>query len=309
MKTPGILLFVLLAAGLARGPAQETPSPAAPVPVTAPKVDLPGASPAENIALFPPVKLPPLPFQYFLAAENKGRAAKKIPLRQIERKGAPSLDGEGADQFQVPAMRQTKGTNWLKGTKPLPPGFPLTFHDQTLIRAIPNASSTVLLYHAFPEAPRYLVAVDRVSGKPSVAFDFEKSILAPKTKDKQFGQQGVTWALQEGDILYMSRGHNGYAKDAGGQSGYLFAWSIPEQKLLWNSRPLVCNSDNFVIVGDVIICGYGFTAEPDFLYQINRWTGAVIDTIKLKTGPEYLVRKDGKLYVRTYDSNYVFECP
>jgi hypothetical protein len=278
--------------------------------VTVPKVNVAGASGAEAIALFPPHNLAALPFQYFVAPGVKAPVVKKIALKQISQtKSDASLVGEGEDQYKVPATAKTQGTNWIKGTHPLPAGFPLTFQDHTLIRAIPNSDSTVLLYHAFPEAPRYLVAVDGVSGKPTVAFDFEKSIFAPKTKDRQFARQGVTWAVQEGDILYMARGHNGYAKDAGGQTGYLFAWSIPEQKVLWNSQPVVCNSDNFVIVGDVIICGYGFTDEPDFLYQINRWTGAVLDTMKMRTGPEYFVRKAGKLHVRTYDSHIVFDCP
>ena len=35
------------------------------------------------------------------------------------------------------------------------------------------------------------------------------------------------------------------------------------------------NSMNFVVKGDVILCGYGFTSEEDYLYQINRNTGEI----------------------------------
>ena len=72
------------------------------------------------------------------------------------------------------------------------------------------------------------------------------------------------------------------------------------------SKPLVCNSYNFEIVDDIIITGYGFTAEPDYLFQIDRLTGAVLETYKLKSKADYIICKDDKLYVRTYDTDYVF---
>ena len=67
------------------------------------------------------------------------------------------------------------------------------------------------------------------------------------------------------------------------------------------------NSINFVVEGFVLICGYGFTAEPDYLYQINRNTGEIIDRLLLKKMPDLIVEQDGKLYVHTYSYNYVIE--
>jgi hypothetical protein len=69
----------------------------------------------------------------------------------------------------------------------------------------------------------------------------------------------------------------------------------------------VCNSYNFLVRGDYIITGYGFTAEPDYLYVLDRRTGKTLSRIRLRTGPSYVIEKAGKLYVRTYDTNYVFE--
>jgi hypothetical protein len=57
----------------------------------------------------------------------------------------------------------------------------------------------------------------------------------------------------------------------------------------------------------VIVAGYGFTRESDFLYLVERKTGDVIAKHALKTGPEYVLEKDGKIYVRAYDTDYVFE--
>ena len=57
---------------------------------------------------------------------------------------------------------------------------------------------------------------------------------------------------------------------------------------------------------DVIVCGYGFTDEDDYLYQLDTHTGKTLDRIPLKSGPSYIFNRDGVLYVRTYNTNYEF---
>ena len=69
----------------------------------------------------------------------------------------------------------------------------------------------------------------------------------------------------------------------------------------------MANADNFAIIDDFIICGYGFTAEDDYLYILDKYTGKVLDRILLKTGPDYIYEIGDKLYVRTYNTNYVFD--
>ena len=32
---------------------------------------------------------------------------------------------------------------------------------------------------------------------------------------------------------------------------------------------MMIDRDDFEIVDDIIFCGYGFTAEPDYLYQLD----------------------------------------
>ena len=44
-------------------------------------------------------------------------------------------------------------------------------------------------------------------------------------------------------------------------------------RVLWQSPSLVANADGFAVVGDVIVTGYGFTAEPDYLYALDRQNG------------------------------------
>ena len=114
---------------------------------------------------------------------------------------------------------------------------------------------------------------------------------------------GNNACLKDG-IFYGASVVNGYAQP---NTCFMFAYDLENEKLLWRSADQSYNSMNFVVEGDVLICGYGFTAEPDYLYQINRNTGEIIDRLLLKKMPDLIVEQDGKLYVHTYSYNYVIE--
>lgn len=109
-------------------------------------------------------------------------------------------------------------------------------------------------------------------------------------------------AYLEDGVFYGASVRNGYAQS---NTCFMFAYDLENDKLLWRSADQTYNSMNFVVKGDVILCGYGFTAEPDYLYQINRNTGEVIDRLSLKKAPDLIIEQDGKLYVHTYSYNYV----
>lgn len=57
----------------------------------------------------------------------------------------------------------------------------------------------------------------------------------------------------------------------------------------------------------MIFCGYGFTAEDDYLYQLDKNTGEVIDRLPLKKMPDLMAEKDDRLYVHTYSYDYVIQ--
>lgn len=124
----------------------------------------------------------------------------------------------------------------------------------------------------------------------------------PFTNDRGY----VNFAKIVENILYVSTGHKGYTEN-NPATGYITAIDLENGEVLWKSASQVSNAYNFEIVGDVIICGYGFTAEDDFLYLLNRTNGQVIEQIPLKSMAEYIVAKDSTLYVRTYNRNYEFQ--
>lgn len=109
--------------------------------------------------------------------------------------------------------------------------------------------------------------------------------------------------LRDG-IFYGASVTNGYAQP---DTCFMFAYDLNNEKLLWRSASQSYNTMNFVVKEDIIICGYGFTDEKDYLYQININTGEIIDSLELKKMPELLVDQDGKLYVHTYSYNYIIE--
>lgn len=120
--------------------------------------------------------------------------------------------------------------------------------------------------------------------------------------DKWYINGNNAW-LKDG-IFYGASVTNGYA---GPDSFFMFAYDLEQDKLLWRSADQSYNSMNFVVKGDVILCGYGFTSEEDYLYQINRNTGEILDRLELKKMPDLLVEQDGKLYVHTYSYDYVID--
>jgi outer membrane protein assembly factor BamB len=121
--------------------------------------------------------------------------------------------------------------------------------------------------------------------------------------------QDVRWAQARDGVLYVSNGNLGYARSAGGHNAYLTAIDLATGDIRWRSEPLVANSTNFLIHGGYLLSGYGFTAESDFLYVIARDSGETVKRVALPTKPDVLLAKDGKLFVRGYDKDFVFDLP
>ena len=106
-------------------------------------------------------------------------------------------------------------------------------------------------------------------------------------------------------MLYVETTHLGYASTSKGRNAYLTAIEIPTGRILWRTPGLVANAQTFVVIGNLIVTGYGFTAEPDFLYLVDRRTGTIRDRLAVPSGPEQIVLEDGRLKVRTYDHELV----
>lgn len=189
----------------------------------------------------------------------------------------------------------------------LPPSVPTSLNGMMVVKVI-RGDPMLAIYGANFSEGRYLLAIDPKTGKQLFAFDFSLYEW-PKDferKDKQFIQMSTNWAQLEGNILYVAHSHSTYARSSKGYNAYITAIRVPENRILWRSEPLVCNAHNFLIREDAIICGYGFTSEPDFLYVINKADGRVVQRVPVKSGADDLVLRADKLYARAYNTDYVF---
>lgn len=137
-------------------------------------------------------------------------------------------------------------------------------------------------------------------------FSYAEGYEPEPDQEYDFVRQSVFWAQSEGDILYLTIGHSTYAADCP-NTGYLLAVDLSSGEVLWKTHEQVANARDFVVLEDAIITGYGFTDEADLLYIIDKGTGIVENCLRLCTAPDYLVKKNGQLYVHTYDTDYVFQ--
>jgi outer membrane protein assembly factor BamB len=150
------------------------------------------------------------------------------------------------------------------------------------------------------------VALDS-AGRFRYGFDFDTYAYAPGTpqRERKFTYQQVTWAVEGGGVLYVSHAHNTYARSSGGMNAYLTAIDTRGGRVLWRSPALVSNASNFEMAGGLLVTGYGFTEEPDFLYLLDKRTGEVRQRLRVRSGPTYIIRKGDRLHVRTYDADLV----
>ncbi len=118
--------------------------------------------------------------------------------------------------------------------------------------------------------------------------------------------QFIRYEESVGNTLYVEISHNEYSVNEP-NSSYIVAIDLDSKEVLFRSEPLVANAGNFRIVDDCIICGYGFTAEPDYIYILDRFTGKKLDTIKVNSAPEQFEIIDGVLNVATYNTAYTFK--
>lgn len=126
-----------------------------------------------------------------------------------------------------------------------------------------------------------------------------------KEGDRDFVEQRVWWAQSVDDVLYVAVAHNTYTESCP-HTGYMVAINLNDEHVIWKSQPCMTNGRTFEIIDNTIVCGYGFTAEPDNLNLISRLDGSLLEQIPVKSMADYIIRKDDILYVRTYHTDYTF---
>ncbi|HEY3247773.1 MAG TPA: hypothetical protein VGK88_05730 [bacterium] len=270
---------------------------------TATTVALAGPSPA----IPEPIVLPRPPFAYsYNGANGPVPTARLVKIAEKPNRITDVDRWFQTNNIQWPALDADRLSSGDRGR--LPPAVPLKFAGQRLIRAVISPPLVVAIYGEDFAGGRYVVGYDPARQTFTFAFDFKNYIVPPAfaPADRDYVDESVQWVQFAGGVLYVSNFHRTYARSSKGLNGYITAIDLTKGTISWRSRPLVINANNFVVAGEVVIAGYGFTAEPDFLYLLNRANGTVIQTVPLRSGPEYLALRKDTLFVRTYNTDAVF---
>ncbi len=86
----------------------------------------------------------------------------------------------------------------------------------------------------------------------------------------------------DGNMLYFNEACISYSKDAGGRCSQLVAVNLRTGKEKWRTGFKTSNNV-FLVHGDYIIGGYGFTAEPSALNIFRKKDGRLLRKTRLKT--------------------------
>jgi len=224
-------------------------------------------------------------------------------------RAAPVLTQRSASKNQITDEDAWFSANGLRlpVLETAPAFVPPTVSGHPLVRLIDQGGTLTALYGDGNDAS--VVVVFAADGHVRGAWDVGPWLTPAKAVrgDELYVHAGVRWAWVVEDVVYLATSHRTYASSTYGKNAYITAIDVASGELRWRSDPLVCNAQSFVVIRDAIACGYGFAAEPDSLVLLDRADGRVLSRMKLKTGPDYFVLADDKLYVRTYNTDYVFD--
>lgn len=153
--------------------------------------------------------------------------------------------------------------------------------------------------------PHLIMLVDPSKDVKKV-YNTSSMTFPPKSRGADIDRQSVSWAVVKDDILYFSIG--GLAGFDNGQNEYIVAINTTTDKTLWVSKPKTCNSQNFLIIDNSIVCGYGGTDITDYVNVLNRFTGVQKQHIWVPKAPEWFaIGSDSRLYVTLYDKHISFK--
>lgn len=219
-------------------------------------------------------------WDYYCATKDQDEKEAEISLQLLSQKTNQIIDTE--EWFAENGLEQ--------------PGFPYSDGIYTYETWGADAYDT------------YILAIANQETGEITEYDFTEFQYADTYVQEDFAYicQRIIYAQIKDNVLYVATGHSTYAESCP-QNAYVTAIDLTTDRVLWKTEPLTCNSNSFVLTEQYLICGYGFTAEPDSLKIVDIGTGKVVSEIPVKSAPDYIILKDGKLFVRTYDTDYVYE--
>lgn len=144
----------------------------------------------------------------------------------------------------------------------------------------------------------YDTASDR--SDPAVRWDLDLNRLL--TRDDLVEIQDLRY---DGGDLFLNEACLTYARDADGDCSSLVRVDPGDGRVVWRSRDLVSNNI-FLVRGGTVVTGYGFTAEPESVFLLDRADGRVLDAHPLDTAHSYMEIRGDTLHVVTREQIHRF---
>jgi hypothetical protein len=281
-------------------------------PVAAPGVIPPAAEPAA--AAEPSADVPPL-----RPGSDEGGPSQEPPPREPNPYVVPPVRRGGDLTVEVPP-RTVEGRiggrlrSHVEGS--LSKGSPRTWVGPQVPWFVPLVEGTAELFlldrvgdefMAFYRDPydasscrlgddgncHYFVTLYDLEGQARWSVALHELLSAPRYLEVQ----DVRWA---DGTLYFNEACQSYASGAQGKCSALVAYDPVAKAIRWRTRPLISNGV-FLIHGDYVVCGYGFTGERDFVHVVRRRDGKLVQRLAVPKAPEHFaIGPDGKLEVTLY---------
>jgi hypothetical protein len=241
------------------------------------------------------VDIEPQYIELEMLSEKENKSTDEIDIEKWFKDNSLELN-----EFHIPEDIKNRGD--------LPDFIKMEYRGAKLLKAIKDKKHFLLVYGDNANKGRYLLVLNKETGNRILSLDFKDYAYSTRYEIARADEvyQGIKWATIEGDTLYISHAQDSYAKYSYYMTGYITAIDLRDMQVLWRSSGIVANSYNFTIYNDIIISAYGYSWEEDFLFLINKYTGGFYRKIKIKTAATYLITKGDNLYVRAYDTDYVF---
>ena len=173
----------------------------------------------------------------------------------------------------------------------VPAGAPENYQGQSLLAVWKSSGRRFFVYGEDIYHVRYLLAEAEGGRKVEYALDA-----------RAYGT--VAWAAIVDGILYLCN-NPGNLSAADGGGAKIFAIDLKTNLFRWASAEKT-GSGQFAVIAGSLVCAYGFTGEPDYIYVLDRFTGELSQTIKLKTAAKWLIEKGDLLHVRCYNTDNVY---
>ena len=258
----------------------------------------------EDLAEPTPIILPTPSYEYYLSEQALSTEINPIKLEMRVCKANEITDDEkwfydnevSISKYQIPiSTRQIPGN--------LPDFINPKFSDLIITDAFYDDEYVYCVYGPQYASGRILKVYSAGSHELIISFDFTNYYLPGPGNKVQY----INWAQIENNVLYISHSHGFASENSNNMNAYITAINLNDFEIIWRTKPLVSNTYNFLIIDGVIVSGYGYTNESDYLYQINKTNGEVIDQMPLKSAIDYIIEKDNSLYIRTYNTDYIFD--